>query len=654
MERNRVSIPGLYGIENWGNGYFDVNSAGHLMVKPFRTGPGVDLFEITESLIKRRCRTPLMLRFPQILETQMRTLHQAFQSAITEFGYGAGYRGVFPMKVNHRKEVVDQLLQFGGRYDFGIEVGSKAELYIAMSLPQSEDSLLICNGFKDEAFVEMAFWALKAGKRVVLVIEQVREIQSVLKMISRFGEAPMLGIRGRLYSRGSGKWEESGGQTSKFGLTTIETIECIRTLQQHGYAGLLKMLHFHIGSQITDIRRIKAAVKEASRVYAKIRKMKVEIDFLNVGGGLGIDYDGSKTPSDSSANYTVQEFANDVVYTISEVCDAEDVAVPTIVSESGRALTVYHSLLITTCENRTDRMTASQLGAEEPSEATSQAVEELYDIAREISVKNFREYYHDAVQQREELSSLFSLGYLSLEDRARGEALFDDICERALRYAKQANYASDEFDLLEKALRKKYVANFSVFQSVPDSWSVGLLFPVLPIHRLNEYPTEYGILVDLTCDSDGKIDNFVDVKDIKEILELHPTVNGGPYHIAICLLGAYQDVMGDYHNLFGSVNEAYVIVDQNGRPHISRIIRGGTIADMVQTAGYPPEELSGEFASRVQKRIDAGKLSESEGTALLSAYRARRGEGTYLEEGITAPTNGVETQDGTLPSSVRT
>jgi arginine decarboxylase len=624
-----VSAPVLYGIENWGNGYFDVTSAGTLVVKPFRTGPGVDLLSVVEELSKRRCSTPVLLRFPQILETQMRTLHQAFQSAITEFQYASPYRGVFPMKVNHRRDVLEELLRVGNRYGFGLEVGSKAELYIALSIAQPDDSLLICNGFKDDSFIEMALWGVRAGKRVVLVVEQAREIQSILRMTDPEGPIPMLGLRGRLYSRGSGKWEESGGETSKFGLSTVEMIDCVRALKEKGLEANLKMLHFHIGSQITDIRRIKAAVKEASRVYAKIRKMKVPVEYLNVGGGLGIDYDGSKTPSDSSANYTVQEFANDVVYTISEICDAEDVPVPTIVSESGRALTVYHSLLITSCENRSDAIAATRLDIGNL-ESDNAVLTELFEIARDISVKNFREYYHDAIQQREELFSLFNLGYLSLEDRGRGEALFEEICERALRFAKQTNYVSDEFDLLEKNLRKKYVANFSVFQSVPDSWTIGQLFPVLPIHKLNETPTEHGIIVDLTCDSDGQIDHFVDVKDIKETLELHPTVNGGAYYIAICLLGAYQDVMGDFHNLFGSVNEAQVVVDEAGRRHIRKIVRGNTVEEMARIAGFEADELSREFASRIEAGIRQGRMKESEGAALIDAYRMRARETTYL------------------------
>ncbi len=625
----KTPIPSIYGIQNWGNGYFDVNAAGHLVVRPYRGGASIDVFEVVEDLRKRRFNVPVLLRFPQILESQVKTLHAAFQAAISEFHYGASYQGVFPMKVNNRRDVIEELLRVGYKYNLGLEVGSKTELYVGLSQEQSPDSLLICNGFKDDEFIEMAFWAEQTGRRVVIVIEQLREIPCYLRFAEQTGRRPMLGLRGRLYTKGSGKWEESGGETSKFGLSTEELLECYRILQEKGMLDSLRMLHFHIGSQITDIRKIKSAVKEASRVYAKFRHMKAPIEFLNVGGGLGIDYDGSKTPSDSSANYTIQEFANDVVYTVSDICDNEDVPVPTIVSESGRALSVYHSLLVTTTSNRS----VSGLGArfEASLQNKSSALTEMLEISRDISVKNFREYFHDAIQQREELFSLFDLGYLSLEERALGESLFGEICEKALRFAKQTNYVSDEFEMLEKALRKKYITNFSVFQSMPDFWTIGQLFPVLPIHRLNEYPTEYGILVDLTCDSDGQIDSFVDVKDIKDILELHPTHNGTPYYIGMCLLGAYQDVMGDYHNLFGTVNEAHVVAGEGGRYHIQKLVPGSTVRDMLVTAGFTPEEMTERFRASLQLAVQKGRLTEDGAAQMLQAYLARAGAPTYLD-----------------------
>lgn len=626
----RTPIPKIYGIQNWGNGYFDVNAAGHLVIKPFRAGNGVDLYELVEDLRRRRYQTPLLLRFPQIIESQVRSLNEAFQNAITEFNYRATYQGVFPMKVNHRREVLEELLRHGSKYRMGLEVGSKAELYLGMSLEQSPESLFICNGFKDDEFVRMAFWAESLGKRVVVVLEQMREIDSYIRMVEETGLRPMLGLRGRLYTKGSGKWEESGGETSKFGLSTVEMLDCYRILNEKGLLDRLRMLHFHIGSQITDIRKIKSAVKEASRVYAKFRHKKAPVDFLNVGGGLGIDYDGSKTSSDSSANYTMQEFANDVVYTVSEMCENEDVPHPILVSESGRALTVYHAIMVTTAGNRTDPGPRPE-SYEVDLPSMSSALSEMIDIAKGITVKNFREYFHDALQQREELLTLFDLGYLGLEERAHGEVLFQEICEKALRFAKQSNYVSDEFEILEKSLRRKYVTNFSVFQTAPDSWSIRQLFPVLPIHRLNEYPTEYGILVDLTCDSDGRIDSFVDIKDIKEVLELHRTSNGAPYYIAVCLLGAYQDVMGDYHNLFGQVNEAHVIVNDDNRPMVQKLIRGSSLSEMSRVAGYAQGELLERFRSRLKEAVEGNRMTKEAAAALDAAYEAQASSSPYLD-----------------------
>ncbi|MBK8231105.1 MAG: biosynthetic arginine decarboxylase [Candidatus Eisenbacteria bacterium] len=625
----KTPIHQIYGIENWGNGYFDVNALGHLVVKPKRGAQAVDVFQVVEEVRKRhRLHPPILLRFPQILETQVKQLCEAFQSAIAEFQYGNTYQGVFPIKVNHRRDVVEELMRVGNKYRLGLEVGSKPELYIGLGLEQAPGSLLVCNGFKDDEFMEMAFWGQRTGKQVVIVVEQIREIYSYVKWAEATGLRPIVGLRGRLYSKGSGKWEESGGETSKFGLSTLELLECFRVLREANMLPALRMLHFHIGSQITDIRKIKSAVKEASRVYAKFRRMKAPIEYLNVGGGLGVDYDGSRTPSDSSVNYTIQEFANDVVYTVREICEHEDVPTPTLVSESGRALTVYHSVVVFTAENRGDFILGAK--AEVAQRAQSPALTEMREISREISVKNFREYFHDAIQQREELFSLFDLGYLGLEERAYGEVLFKEICEKALRFAKETKFTSDEFEILEKALRKKYVTNMSVFQSVPDSFTIRQLFPVLPIHRLDEFPSEYGMLIDLTCDSDGKIDNFVDVKDIKEVLELHPTSNGGPYYLAICLVGAYQDVMGDFHNLFGTVNEAHVIVDEGGTSHIRNLIRGNTIEEVAGLNGYDPEDLISKLAARVAEQTRLGQLDSEEGMAILEAYRRRAGAQTYL------------------------
>lgn len=625
----RTPVPKIYGVENWGQGYFDVNAAGHLVVKPLRDERGIDLFEVVEGLIGQRHLPPLLLRFPQILETQVRSLGRAFANSIREFDYARGYQGVFPMKVNPQRVVVEQLLKAGWESKLGLEVGTKAELYLGLALDQAPGSLLICNGFKDDEFMEMAFWGHRLGKRVVIVIEQLREVHSYVKLAARTGQRPLLGLRGKLYTRGSGKWEDSGGETSKFGLTTIEMLECVRLLREHDLESSLGMLHFHIGSQITDIRKIKAAVREASRVYAKFRRMGIAVQYLNVGGGLGIDYDGSGTSSDSSVNYTLQEFANDVVYTAMDLCRNEGVEPPTLVSESGRALTVFHSLLVISAENRFDPNLAARNDLN--LERVSPALKEMTDILAEIGVKNFREYYHDALQRRDELFSLFDLGYIGLEERAQAELLFQEICEKALRYAKQSNHRSDDFDLLGKALRKKYVSNFSVFQSVPDSWTIGHLFPVLPIHRLDEVPTEYGILADMSCDSDGQVDSFVDVKDIKEMLELHTVRPGEPYFLAVCLIGAYQEVMGSFHNLFGRVNEASLVVAEDGKTEIASMAAGNGIRDVISMVGYREKQLAEALEMQADAAVAAGRLTQEEAKALLESYKERAGRSTYLE-----------------------
>lgn len=622
-------VPRIYGIENWGNGYFDVNDAGHFVVRPTRGAASVDIYQLVEEVRRRGLEPPLLIRFPQILGEQVRALTDAFAHAISEFNYGASYQGVFPMKVNHRRDVVEELLRVGAKRKLGLEVGSKAELFVGIALEQGPGSLLICNGFKDREFMEMAFWASRLGKEVVVVAEQMRDIQLYIEMARESGRRPLLGLRGKLYARGSGKWEESGGETSKFGLTTMELLTCLRRLKEEGFLDRLAMLHFHIGSQITDIRSIKNAVKEASRVYAKFRKMEAPVRFLNVGGGLGVDYDGSGTSSDSSVNYSIQEFANDVVYTVSEICDSEDVPAPILVSESGRALSVYHSMLVVSAENREPAASETTIPLSKPTESAS--LKEMVDILREINVKNYREYYHDALQQREELFTLFDLGYLGLEERAQGEMLFQSICEKALRFSKQAHYVSDEFELLDKALRKKYVGNFSVFQSVPDSWTIGQLFPILPIHRLDEFPSEYGMIVDLSCDSDGKVDSFIDVKDIKDVLELHTSRDGEPYYLAICLLGAYQDVMGDFHNLFGTVNEVHVVVDAAGKQRVQKLLRGNTIDEVIGLVGYESEDLVERMQSRVRKMVAEGEIEAAESERFVQEYLDRALTTTYLQ-----------------------
>lgn len=619
-----------YGIENWGAGYFDVNRKGNLIVHPAENDSrAADLKEIIDDLARRGIGPPVLLRFPQLVASQVRKLQRAFSKSIREYEYQAGHMCVYPMKVNQQRAVVEEYLREGSRYNFGLEAGSKPELYAALALDQPAESLLVLNGFKDEEFIELAFAGAKSGKRVVIVIEKLNELDIVLRVAETHeGDMPMVGMRVKLYSKGSGRWEKSGGEAAKFGLTTTEMLEVIRRLQAEGRVDLLRLLHFHIGSQLTDIKRIKNAMKEAARVYAKIRQMKVPIDLLDVGGGMAVDYDGSKTAFDSSANYTAQEFANDVIYTIMQVCDDENVPHPTIIQESGRYLSAYHAILITNVQDEIETV-VEDITPIEIDEDDPQVVVELGDLRETVSVKNYREYYHDALEHREELFTLFNLGLISLEDRAKGEVLFWDVCERADKYAQQAKYVSEEFGELRRLLCAKYLTNFSVFRSVPDHWALDQLFPIVPIHGLNKAPTEYATLCDITCDSDGIVDKFVDLHDVKQVLELHALTKDEPYYLAFLLVGAYQEVMGNNHNLFGTPNEAHVHIDEGGYL-IKKVIRGTSIGQAVERARYERSFLHDGFRRLVAQRVKHDELTEAEAAKLIDFYESRYDAYTYL------------------------
>jgi len=620
-----------YGVENWGAGYFEVNRKGHLAVRPAEGDPrSVDIKELIDDLIDtRRLQLPILLRFPQILTNQLKKVQRSFQDASREFSYSGGHFGVFPMKVNPRREVVEEFLREGSKYNFGVECGSKAELYAALSLEQTPESLLICNGFKDEAFINLALTGVQIGKRVIIVVEKLNELKMIIRRSQETGVRPGIGIRAKLYSKGSGKWASSGGESAKFGLTPSEMLECIRLLREFQMTDLLKLLHFHIGSQITDIKRVKAAMKEAARVYSKIRQMHIDVEFLDIGGGMGVDYDGSKTTFESSVNYTAQEFANDVVYTIKSVCDDENVPEPNLVTESGRVMAAYHAVLVTSIRDEIETFADDQPEVS-VDEDDPQVIVELKALYDDINAKNYREYYHDALDHKDELHTQFNLGLISLEDRAKGEVLFWEVCARASKFAKTTKVQEEEFDDLKKILASKYLCNFSVFRSLPDHWAIDQLFPIMPIHRLNEQPTDYATFVDLTCDSDGHIDKFVDLKDVKEVLELHP-FNGDPYYIAIFLVGAYQEVMGSNHNLFGRPNEAHVIIDTEGRYHLKKIVQGSRVGDMLGAARYDKGQAWESMQRMINDRIAGGLLGVDEGDSLMKQYEADINRYTYLE-----------------------
>lgn len=621
-----------YGIENWSAGYFDVNNKGNVIARPNAQDPRhVDLKQLIDHLVRdKKLQLPILLRFPQILTNQLRTLTKAYSDAIQQFDYDGKHYPVFPMKVNPRREVVEEFLKESDRCRVGLECGSKPELYAAVAQEQTPESLLICNGFKDEAFCKLASLAVQSGKRVVIVVEKLNELKMLLRVASDVGVCPWIGLRAKLYSRGSGKWASSGGDSAKFGLTTSEIIQCVRLLRENKMEHNFKLLHFHIGSQITDIKRVKNAMKEAARVYAKIRQTGLDVDFLDIGGGLGVDYDGSKTRFESSMNYTVQEFANDVVYTVKSVCDEENVPHPNLVTESGRMMTAYHTVLVVSIreeiETFADDQPEIEIDGDDP-----QVITELKGLCDEINGKNYVEYYHDAVEHKDELHTQFNLGLISLEDRAKGEVLYWEVCARALKESELARVPNEEFEDVKRVLAAKYLCNFSLFRSAPDSWAIGQLFPVIPLHRLQESKVDFATLVDVTCDSDGKIDKFVDQKDVKETLELPEWRENEEYYLGLFLLGAYQEVMGSCHNLFGVPNEAQVFMESDGRFHVSKIVQGSRIVDMVTSVRYEPQHLQDAFANRMRQLVAAGSCESDKAQELIDQYKAAAHWTTYLD-----------------------
>jgi len=618
----------LYGVRNWGSEFFDVNRDGELVLTFEGTrGTPVALKDIITEVQQRGLSTPVVLRFPQLLDYQIKKLAIAFKSAIEEYGYRREYTPIFPIKVNQKKEVAQEVLAFGDRYNLGLEVGSKAELTVALAMTKNPESPIICNGAKDEAYLRLALLGKLIGKKVFIVLESLFELRLVMELSKKMKIRPFLGLRLKLSARGSGKWEKSSGDLSKFGFTTTDLLKCIHILTEERWIDCLRLLHFHIGSQVTDVKRIKEAVKEAARVYAKLRKTCPNLDYLDVGGGLGLDYDGSRTNSESSVNYSVQEYANGVVYSIKEVCDNEDVQEPIVLTENGRMVAGPHAILVFNVVNELT-LTNGPIRVTNI-EGKPQIIQEMYDLYTGINGKNYREYYHDVLERRDEMFSLFNLGYLSLEDRGLGQELFWGVCERAIKFAKLAKHMPEEFEDVERMLSRKFICNFSVFQSVPDSWAIDQLFPIMPIHRLNEAPDRKGYLADLTCDSDGKIDNFIDLRDIKEALELH-ALNSDPYYLGVFFTGAYQDVMGDYHNLFGHVHDVFVVADGKGSCHITKITPGHKIEGVLKVFGYEKEELMAEFRNRVFEGVARENLKPEWGNQLLREYDAALGSYTYL------------------------
>jgi arginine decarboxylase len=620
----------MYGIKHWGKGYFGINKLGHVTVHPDkRPDRAIDLKDLVDQLQTRGIQLPILLRFTDILRHRVGEVYDAFKSAITEAGYQGKYICVYPIKVNQQRHVVEEILDFGKPFNFGLEAGSKPELLAVLALTNGGETPIICNGFKDDEFIQMTVLARKIGKQVIPVIEKFTELEALVRYAQEMNVRPVLGVRVKLASRGAGRWRSSAGFRSKFGLTVTEVLEAIDYLKQRGLADCLQLVHFHLGSQITNIRSIKGALTEAARVYVELARVGAGVRFLDVGGGLGIDYDGSQTDFESSVNYTLQEYANDVVFRVKTVCDEAGVAHPTIVSESGRAVVAYHSVLVFDVLG-VSTFDRHQAPAEVPADAP-QPIADLFSIHRDLSKKNFVENYHDAIQAVDEALNLFNLGHLSVELRATAERLFWAVCLKLQKLIRELDYVPEELQGLEAMLSDTYFCNFSIFQSMPDSWAVKQLFPIMPIHRLNEPPTRRGVLGDITCDSDGKIDQFIDLRDVRSTLELH-TYTGEPYYLGAFLLGAYQEILGDLHNLFGDTNAVHVSMDDDGEINLDAVIKGDTVREVLHYVQYSADALLSGMRKDVERAVRQGKISLSESRQLLRFYESGLEGYTYLEE----------------------
>lgn len=621
----------LYRVHAWGEPYFSINSEGQVTVSPQGDrGGSLDLFELVQSLQQRNLHLPLLIRFPDILQDRIERVNSAFSKAIARYNYKGSYRGVFPVKCNQQKHLVESFVKFGARHNFGLEAGSKPELMIALAVLDTPGSLLVCNGYKDREYLEKAILARRLGKQCIIVLEQLDEVEEVIKASARLGIKPLLGVRAKLSTKGDGRWGISAGDRAKFGLTVPEIVQAVDMLKEADLLDCLQLLHFHIGSQISSINVLKEALREAGRVYVELVRMGAAMQFLDVGGGLAVDYDGSKTSFYASKNYNIQNYANDVVAEIKDACEQGGLPVPTLISESGRALASHQSVLVF------DVLSVSEVPRAEPPTVTPEdplILRNLFDVYQGLSPENFQESFNDVTSFKEQAVSLFTMGYLSLPDRARAERLYWAICLRMRDYVRQLEFVPEDLEDLFNILRSIYYVNLSVFQSAPDAWAIDQLFPILPIHRLDEEPTERGTLADLTCDSDGKIDRFIDLKDVKSVLELHPPrYKDGelePYYLGLFLAGAYQEVMGNLHNLFGDTNCVHIQLTSKGY-HIEHVVKGDTIEEVLGYMQYQPADLVERIRVQTEDALQSGKITLAEAQLLLQNYEKSLASYTYL------------------------
>jgi arginine decarboxylase len=626
----------LYNIHRWGADYFDINDAGHVVARPLQEqGVAVEIIDVIEEAKGRGLKFPLLIRFQDILRHRVESINLAFKNAITEFNYQGRYRGVFPIKVNQLREVVEEILDAGKQFNFGLEVGSKPELFAGLALQNEMGSLIVCNGYKDSEFIRMALLGIKLGKKVIMVVEKLEELKQIIAVSKQFGVEPLIGIRARLLSKGAGRWAGSGGEDAKFGLSTADILAATQILKEENLGQCLKLLHFHIGSQVPDILTVKKAVQEAARIYAKLRKMGFDIEFLDVGGGLGVDYDGSRSAFDSSTNYTLQEYTNDIVYYTAYVCNTEKVPHPDIISESGRAIVAHHSVLIVEVFGAIAKIRPGV--SFEYGESEHPIVKELLEIRKKLAKSNKLAAYHNALERRDDAQHMFTLGMMDLPEKAKIESLYWEIGQAVVESFKGRKHIPDEIRLLEDSLGDQYLCNFSVFQSLLDHWALDQLFPIMPINRLDERPTRECTLVDITCDSDGQVNKFIDLSDVRDTLTLHSLNTNGngqlePYYIGFFLMGAYQDIMGDLHNLFGRVNEVHVFLDPDEAVgyYIEEIIEGSTIVQCLASVQYDENELKRQMKAQMDEAIKSDRMKPSEAMRLLDDYERGLKAYTYL------------------------
>ncbi|HUE49605.1 MAG TPA: biosynthetic arginine decarboxylase [Candidatus Dormibacteraeota bacterium] len=620
-----------YNVDGWGGGYFTVNAEGNVVAKPLQeNGGSITILEVVNEARSRGLSFPLVIRFQDLLRHRVESVNLAFQNAITEFGYRGQYRGVFPIKVNQLREVIEEIVDAGQQFHFGLEAGSKPELVAALAMHKDAESLIICNGYKDPAFIRIALLGRKLGKLVVIVVEKLEELEQTIRAAKEVGVEPVIGIRVRLHSKGSGKWSPSGGENAKFGLDTTDLVAASQMLKDAGFAHCLKLIHFHVGSQVPDISTIKRAVREAARYYAKLSKLGHELGYLDVGGGLGVDYDGSGSDFDSSANYSLEEYANDVVWNIMDVCDSEAVPHPAIVSEGGRAVVAHHSVLVMEAFSSIEK-TAPRLKVE-ATEKDHKLVGDILDVKQRLKRSNRIESLHDIQQIKEEAQETFNLGLLELESKAKIDTLYWQLAQQIVNMHRGLRYVPDEVKELETSLSDQYICNFSVFQSLLDHWALGQLFPIMPIHRLTTAPDRQGTIVDITCDSDGKVSKFTDLQDVRDTLPLHRVIPGEIYYLGVFMVGAYQDIMGDLHNLFGRVTEAHVFLDPDEESgwYIEEVIEGSTIGEVLAMTQWDKIELMRLLKTQVDAAIKTDFLKPSDAMKLLADYERLLQEYTYL------------------------